>query len=345
MKKDLLGMTLQQMIIEMKELGLPAYRAKQIFRWLVSGVKDFEHMTNIPKNVRNQLRDSYQITAVEQVRRQVSSIDGTAKYLYKLDDGELIESVLMTYRHGSSACISTQVGCAMGCSFCASGQEGLVRNLTAAEMVDQILAMSADQQTRVSHVVLMGSGEPLQNLKDVVELIRILNEPEGLHISMRHITLSTCGLIPEINKLASLKLPINLAVSLHAATDDVRRRLMPVAYRYEIHDLIKACEHYSRLTHRRVTYEYALIKGVNDSKDDIRTLGELLQNQLCHVNLIPVNPVQGTSYRAGPKEQAYLLKEILDKMRIPATVRREMGSDIDAACGQLKRHTERPVNQ
>ncbi len=345
MKKDLLGMTTQQLTDEMESQGWPAYRAKQIFQWLFRGVKHFDKMTNIPKAMRTELEQNYMITAIEQVKKQVSSLDGTAKYLYKLLDGELIESVLMNYRHGSSACISTQVGCAMGCAFCASGQEGLIRNLTTAEMADQILAMTADHQTRISHVVLMGSGEPLQNLKDVVELIRIINEPDGLHISMRHITLSTCGLIPEINQLASLKLPINLAVSLHAASDDVRRRIMPVAYRYSIHELIKACESYSDITHRRVTYEYALIRGINDSREDLITLAELLKNQLCHVNLIPVNPVQGTSYQSSPKEQAYQLKEILDKKGIPATVRREMGSDIDAACGQLKRHKSEAENQ
>ena len=345
MKKDLLGMTKQQLTNEMESQGWPAYRARQIFQWLHRGAKHYDEMTNIPKTARTELERNYMITAIEQVKKQVSSLDGTSKYLYKLHDGELIESVLMNYHHGSSACISTQVGCAMGCAFCASGQEGLTRNLTAAEMVDQILAMKADQQKRISHVVLMGSGEPLQNLKDVVELIRIINEPEGLHISMRHITLSTCGLIPEINRLASLKLPINLAVSLHAASDDVRRRLMPVAYRYRIHELIKACELYSNITHRRVTYEYALIRGINDSREDLMALGELLKNQLCHVNLIPVNPVQGTSYQSSPKEQAYQLKEILDNKGIPATVRREMGSDIDAACGQLKRHKRETENQ
>jgi 23S rRNA (adenine2503-C2)-methyltransferase len=345
MKKDLLGMTLQHLTKEMESQGWPAYRAKQIFQWLYRGAKHYDEMTNIPKDIRVELDRNYMITAIEQVKKQVSSLDGTSKYLYKLHDGELIESVLMNYRHGSSACISTQVGCAMGCAFCASGQEGLTRNLTAAEMADQILAMKADQQERISHVVLMGSGEPLQNLKDVVELIRIINEPDGLHISMRHITLSTCGLIPEINQLASLKLPINLAVSLHAASDDVRRRLMPVAYRYRIHELIKACESYSNITHRRVTYEYALIRGINDSREDLAALGELLKNQLCHVNLIPVNPVQGTSYQSSPKEQAYQLKEILDKKGIPTTVRREMGSDIDAACGQLKRHKSESENQ
>jgi 23S rRNA (adenine2503-C2)-methyltransferase len=336
-KKDLLNMSMQEIEHEMKSQGWPVYRATQVFQWIHKGIKQFDEMTNIPVDARAYLEDHYLITRLDLIKKQISSIDGTIKYLLMLPDGEMIESVLMHYKHGISACLSTQAGCAMGCAFCASGQDGLVRNLSAAEMLDQILAMAGDQQKRVSHVVLMGSGEPLQNLQNVVKLIRIANDPKGLHIGMRHITLSTCGLIPEIYRLAELRLPINLAVSLHAATDEIRQRLMPVAHRYSIFELIKACEAYAGTTGRRVTYEYALISGVNDSPADLSILADLLKNQLCHVNLIPVNPVTGSSFRSGSKEQAHVLKEILEKKGITATVRREMGSDIDAACGQLKR--------
>jgi 23S rRNA (adenine2503-C2)-methyltransferase len=297
-------------------------------------------MSNLTKTDRESLKNHYSITKLEIVKKQVSLQDGTTKYLFQLSDGELIESVLMKYRHGTSACLSTQVGCAMGCSFCASGQEGLIRNLTTGEMLDQIIAMSVDQSERISHVVLMGSGEPLQNLQDVVKLINIMNHKAGLHISMRHITLSTCGLIPEINQLAVYELPITLAVSLHAASDEVRRRLMPIARRYAIQELVEACDAYAQQTGRRVTYEYALIKGVNDSVSDMTTLAALLKNRLCHVNLIPINPVEGSHYLSGSSEDLKQLKDILESKGIPVTVRREMGSDIDAACGQLKRRTQ-----
>ena len=303
------------------------------------GIKDFKDMTNLSKNDRCVLDDHFTITSLELIKKQKSSEDETTKYLVQLPDGELIETVLMKYRHGNSVCISTQVGCAMGCSFCASGQEGLVRNLTTGEMVDQILTISGLQSERISHVVLMGSGEPLQNLVNVVKLMKIINDKEGLNVSLRHVTLSTCGLIPEIQKLASYKMPINLAISLHASSDKTRRRIMPVARAYAITDLVKVCDEYSRITGRRVTYEYALIKGVNDSISDMQNLAKLLKGKLCHVNLIPINPVEGSSYHTVNRSHSNDLSQVLLKSGIATTVRRELGSDIDAACGQLKRRT------
>ena len=340
MKKDLLNMSLAELTSEINDIGWPLFRGQQIFQWLQKGIKDIDKMTNLAKTDRETLKNHYFITKLDIVKKQVSHQDGTTKYLFQMPDGERIESVLMKYRHGTSACLSTQVGCAMGCAFCASGQEGLIRNLTTGEMLDQIIAMSADQSERISHVVLMGSGEPLQNLQDVVKLMKIINHQTGLHISMRHITLSTCGLIPEIHQLAAYELPINLAVSLHAASDEVRRRLMPIARGYAVQELVEACDAYTQKTGRRVTYEYALIKGVNDSVSDMMALATLLKNRLCHVNLIPVNPVEGSRYRSGSSEDIKQLKDVLESKGIPVTVRREMGSDIDAACGQLKRRTQ-----
>ncbi|SMP46891.1 23S rRNA (adenine(2503)-C(2))-methyltransferase RlmN [Anoxynatronum buryatiense] len=339
MKKDLLNYSFEEMRKEIQELGWPAFRGDQVFAWLQKGITSFDEMTNLPIDQRQTLKNSYYINALKMVRKQVSSVDGTTKYLFQLEDGQLIESVLMIYRHGVSVCLSTQVGCAMGCSFCASGQEGLIRNLTTAELLGQVLFIAGDQPRRVSHLVLMGSGEPLQNLANVVKLMKIVNHPKGLHISMRHITLSTCGLIPEIRQLALLQLPFNLAISLHAPNDAIRMRLMPVASRYSVHDLVEACEAYARQTGRRITYEYALIKGVNDSVEHMGMLGDLLVGKLCHVNLIPVNPIRGSTFRSTDGQHAQRLKLVLEKKGIPVTIRREMGSDIDAACGQLKRRT------
>ncbi len=339
MKKDLLDLTLDEIALEIQTYGWPKFRSTQIFRWLHMGIKDFMDMTNLSKSDREVLENKYSITDLKLIRRQDSRKDETVKFLFQLPDGEMVESVLMKYKHGNSACLSTQVGCAMACSFCASGQEGLVRNLTTGEMVDQILAMSSLQSERISHVVLMGSGEPLQNLGNVVKLMKIINENEGLNISLRHVTLSTCGLIPEILKLATYKLPINLAISLHASNDDIRRRIMPVSRGYSIKELISACDEYSRITGRRVTYEYALIKGVNDSIIDMQHLAKLLKGKLCHVNLIPINPVEGSNYQSTNISHLNELTRVLLKNGIVSTVRRELGSDIDAACGQLKRRT------
>lgn len=339
MKRDLLDLTLDEISYEISLLGWPKFRSTQIFRWLYKGIKDFMDMTNLSINDRETLISRYNITELTLIKKQDSKKDETVKFLFQLPDGEMIESVLMKYKHGSSACLSTQVGCAMACSFCASGQEGLIRNLTAGEMVDQILSMSKLQSERIRHVVLMGSGEPLQNLGNVVKLMKIINENEGLNISLRHVTLSTCGLIPEIKKLANYNLPINLAISLHASNDETRRRLMPVSRGYTIKELISTCDEYSRITGRRVTYEYALIKGVNDSVIDIQNLARLLKGKLCHVNLIPINPIEGSNYQAANKSHLNELTRVLVKEGIVSTVRRELGSDIDAACGQLKRRT------
>ena len=339
MKRDLLSFTMEELRHEAETLHWPSFRGEQIFEWLQKGATSFDEMTNLSVDQRQVLKESYHINRLKMIDKQVSTQDGTTKYLFQLEDDQLIESVLMLYRHGASVCLSTQVGCAMGCSFCASGQEGLVRNLTTAEMLNQVLYITADQPNRVSHLVLMGSGEPLQNLPNVVKLMKIANHSKGLHISMRHMTLSTCGLIPEIRQLAALQLPFNLAISLHAPNDDIRKRLMPVATRYSVQELTETCEAYAKQTGRRITYEYALIKGVNDSPEHMVMLGDLLSGKLCHVNLIPVNPVSGSAYRSRDAQHTQQLKIILERKKIPVTIRREMGSDIDAACGQLKRRT------
>lgn len=339
MKQDLLSLRLGELEDEVALLGWPLYRGKQIFRWLSLGEKDFRNMTNLSNDHQRILQDKYDITSLKVMKKQLSKQDGTAKYLLQLLDGELIESVLMKYKHGNSVCISTQVGCGMGCDFCASGQEGLLRNLTPGEMVDQILTLQSAENVRISHVVLMGSGEPLQNLPNVVKLMRIINEKEGLCISLRNVTVSTCGLIPEIYRLASYKFPINLAISLHASDDETRRKIMPVAGQYKIRELVNACDEYAQVTGRRITYEYALMKGVNDAREDMGRLAKLLKGKLCHVNLILVNPVEGKNYRASERDHLELLRKVLSRSGIAVTVRRELGSDIDAACGQLKRRT------
>ncbi len=339
MKKDLKSFTRKALVKEMASLNLPPYRANQIFQWIHKGCNDFDEMTNLSKSMRDLLSRDYTLTALEQVKKQISQ-DGTEKYLFQLPDGEMIETVLMRYKHGNSICLSTQVGCAMGCQFCASGMEGLVRNLSAGEMLDQILSISRSIADRISHVVLMGSGEPLQNLEEVVKLLNIINDEEGLHISLRHVTVSTCGLLPQIYQLAEYKLPINLAISLHAASDDIRQNMMPIARQYSIDELLKACDSYVEMTNRRITYEYALVPGVNDYPEEIQKLAQKLKGKLCHVNLIPVNPVDGV-FPAHHRQEGYQhIVRILEKQGISATIRRELGADIDASCGQLKRRSK-----
>lgn len=324
---------------EFSALKWPSYRADQIFKWIHSGCNDFNEMTNLSKSMREILLKQYRLTSLKQIKKQVSR-DGTEKHLFQLPDGELIETVLMRYKHGNSICLSTQVGCAMGCRFCASGIEGLVRNLSAGEMIDQVLEISRYAKERISHVVLMGSGEPLQNLEEVVKLLNIINDEQGLHISLRHVTVSTCGLIPQIYQLAQYKLPINLAISLHAASDDIRKSMMPIAQHYCINELLKACDDYIEKTNRRITYEYALVPGINDFPEEILKLAEKLKGKLCHVNLIPMNPV-GDNFTVHHRREGYHhIVEILEKHGISTTIRRELGADIDAACGQLKRRSK-----
>ena len=317
-------------------LGEPKFRAKQIYKWLYEKISDFDEMTNISKPLRQRLRENCVINTLTIEKRFVSRLDGTRRYLLKLSDNNYIESVLMKYKHGYSICVSSQVGCAMGCKFCASTIGGKIRNLTSGEIIDQVIAVERDLGERISNIVLMGVGEPLDNFDNVVTFIKNVSDPMGLNIGRRHITLSTCGIVPKIYELADMELQITPAVSLHAADDDSRSRIMPVNKKYNLDMLIKACRYYIKKTGRRMTFEYTLIQGVSDGKERAEALAKLLQGMLCHVNLIPVNSVDGTGFTPSGGNSVKEFLNILTKHGISATVRREMGSDISAACGQLR---------
>lgn len=335
---NLKNMTVEEMENFCLNLGEKKYRGRQMFKWLYRGIEDIDEMTDIPEAFRQKLKNECYIGKLDIEKKFLSNIDNTAKYLLKLEDGNIIESVLMEYSFGLSACISTQVGCGMGCSFCASTIGGLLRNLTPGEMLDEIMTMQKDRGARISHIVLMGSGEPLNNYENVVKFLNIAGSEGGLNIGMRHITLSTCGIIPEIKRLADLGLQITLAVSLHAPNDDIRRQIMPVARRYSIKEIMDACRYYIDKTNRRVTFEYSLIKGVNDSKENSEELAALLRGMLCHVNLIPVNEIKERDYKKSDTKRVQEFKSVLEKQGIQVTVRREMGADINAACGQLRKN-------
>ncbi|KAB3535230.1 23S rRNA (adenine(2503)-C(2))-methyltransferase RlmN [Alkaliphilus pronyensis] len=344
-KTDLLSLTDEELVDFTKELGEPKFRGEQIFQWIHKGIKSFDDMSNLSKTLREDLKSKAFITSLKIEKKLVSKIDGTTKYLFLLDDSNIIEGVLMKYKHGLTACISTQVGCSMGCSFCASTEGGLVRNLTAGEIIDQIHAINNDIGQRVSNIVLMGSGEPLHNFKEVVSFLRIANSKKGLNIGNRHITLSTCGLVTEIKRLADLRIPINLAISLHAPTNQLRQKIMPIARKYSIEELIDGCHYYLSKNNRRITFEYSLIKGVNDLEIHANQLVMLLKGLLCHVNLIPVNPVEKAAFEKSKDESIKRFASILKNNGIEATVRREMGSDIMAACGQLRNsHIDKQKN-
>lgn len=319
-----------------KALKLPAFRGKQVYEWVNKGWLDFESMSNIPKKVTEVLEDHFCVSNMKIVKVMHSKTDGTKKYLMSLEDGNIIECVYMMYKHGNTLCISSQVGCKMKCSFCASTVHGLERNLTSGEMLGQVLEVMKDTSTKISNVVLMGSGEPLDNYDNVLAFIKRLNHEKGLNISMRHITLSTCGLIPRIKDLMAEKLQITLAVSLHAVDNEARDTLMPVNRSYPIKALLGVCRDYVRETGRRVTFEYALIKGQNDTPEVARRLGELLKGMKCHVNLIPINPVEGKGYLGSTMDNVKRFQNILGDFKVEATVRRSLGTDIDAACGQLR---------
>ncbi len=336
-KKDLLSLTLEEMEEFARNVGEKKFRGKQIFQWINKGVKDFEEMTNLSKTLREKLENNTYITNIEIEDKLVSKIDGTTKYLFLLDDYNIIEGVVMKHKHGLTACISTQVGCAMACTFCASTLDGLVRNLRAGEMVDQILTMEKDMGDRISNIVLMGSGEPLNNFDETIKFIKIVNNENGLNIGNRHITLSTCGLVAEIKALADLQIPINLAISLHAPNDELRQETMPIAKKYSIEELIESCKYYIDKTNRRVSFEYALIKGVNDGHIYAKELAGLLKGMLCHVNLIPINDLVERDYKKPNMEDIKKFQQILKKSGIETTIRTEKGSDINAACGQLRR--------
>lgn len=337
-KIDIKSMTIEELEAFLAELGEPKFRGKQLFDWLhAKQVDSFSEMTNLSKALRQKLEEKAEIRGVSIVRRLVSQIDGTRKYLFALSDGAIIESVWMEYEHGNTVCISTQVGCRMGCKFCASTLEGVERSLTAGEMLSQIYAIQKDCGARVHGTVLMGSGEPLDNYKNVVRFLRLINDPRGQNMGQRHITISTCGLVENIYRLAEEDLQITLAVSLHAPNDAIRTQTMPIAKVYDMEQLLRACKAYAEKTKRRITFEYALIRGVNDGEEHARELAKKLKELLCHVNLIPVNDVKERNYIKSTQEQVKRFAAILNEKGIETTVRRKLGSDIDAACGQLRR--------
>lgn len=337
MTTDIKSMNIEELKELMQELGDKPFRAGQIYSWLHEHlVTSYDEMTNLPKKLREKLA-AYPITALEAVDVQVSGLDGTRKYLFRLSDGNVIESVLMKYRHGNSVCISSQVGCRMGCRFCASTIGGLTRNLLPSEMLDQIYRIQVLSQERVSNVVVMGTGEPLDNYENLIRFIHILTEEGGIHISQRNLTVSTCGLVPRIYDLAEEEFSMTLAISLHAPNDVKRQELMPIAGKYGMDELLTACRDYFRKTGRRITFEYSLVAGVNDSTEDAKELAERIRGINCHVNLIPVNPIKERSFQRSTRQAVENFKIKLEKYGINGTIRREMGSDIDGACGQLRK--------
>ena len=329
--------TLPEMTALFKEMGEPAFRAKQVYTWLHKGVRTYDEMTNLPQSLRQKLAQEYPICAPEVVRKQESARDGTIKYLWRLSDGNCVETVLMRYRYGNTVCISTEVGCAMGCAFCASTLGGLVRRLEPYEMLDQVLFTQVDSGLPVSHIVLMGIGEPLDNFDNVLRFLELVNSPEGMNISMRHISLSTCGLVPKIDALAEKKLQLSLAISLHGPNDEVRSRIMPVNKAYPMDQLLAACRRYYDATSRRIHFEYAMIDGVNDSPEAAKELLRRLKGLQAHVNLIPLNHVEESPLKPSSRKAVAAFQKILEDGGVTATVRRTLGGDIDASCGQLRR--------
>ena len=335
---DIKSLTLSELEQEMENIGEKKFRARQLYEWLhVKLAKDFSEMTNLSKALQEKCREHFELTVLSQVTMQESKIDGTRKYLFGLSDGNVVESVLMRYKHGNSVCISSQVGCRMGCRFCASTLDGLVRNLTPSEMLEQIYGITRDTGERVSNIVVMGTGEPMDNYDNLVKFIRMITDEKGLNISQRNITVSTCGIVPNMKKLAEEKLQITLALSLHAVTDEKRKELMPIANKYSIAELMEACKYYFEQTGRRITFEYSLVGGVNDTQADAEGLVKLARPLNCHVNLIPVNPIKERDYVESEKQCIQAFQNKLEKNRINVTIRREMGRDIDGACGQLRR--------
>lgn len=331
----------EQLTDLMKQLGQPAYRAKQVFRWLQQGVGSFDEMSDLPKALREALKETCRLTRPEILRKQVSAHDGTIKYLFGLEDGNSIETVLMQYEHGNSICVSTQAGCKMGCVFCASFDPKKSRDLRPAEILDEILWAQKDSGRRVSNIVLMGTGEPLDNYENVMTFLRLVSHPEGLNIGMRHISLSTCGLVPMIRRLEEERLQLTLSVSLHAPNDVLRSRLMPVNRRWPLGELMPACRHYFEATGRRISFEYAMIRDVNDTAACARQLIGLLRGFSCHVNLIPLNHVEGSPLVPSTRENLRRFQNELIRNGLNATVRRSLGGDIAASCGQLRRqHSE-----
>lgn len=337
-KEDIKSYDFDELASIFREMGEKAFRSKQVYEWLHKRLAvSFEDMTNLSKPLREKLEETFEIHPITMVDRRTSKNDETSKFLFRLSDGKVIESVLMKYKHGNSVCISSQVGCRMGCNFCASTLGGLERNLEPSEMLSQIYEIQRISGERVSNVVVMGTGEPFDNFENLIKFIQMLTDEHGLNISQRNITVSTCGLVPKIYELADKELQITLAISLHAPNDGIRRELMPVANKYSIEEILKACRYYYDKTGRRLTFEYSLCQGVNDSEENAKQLCHILRGMNCHVNLIPVNPIKERNYKHADMAFIQNFKLILEKNRINVTIRREMGSDIDAACGQLRK--------
>lgn len=338
-KIDIKSLNYDELADYIVSIGEKKFRAAQLYSWMHEKLAcSYDEMTNISDKLKIVLKENTLYTCLEPVRVQESQIDGTKKYLFRLYDGNLIESVFMRYHHGNSVCISSQVGCKMGCRFCASTLNGCVRNLEPSEMLDQIYRIQSLTGERVSNVVIMGSGEPMDNYDNVVKFLGLINSDKGLNISQRNITVSTCGLVPRIKQLAELKLQITLAISLHAPNDELRKTMMPIAYTYSIEQIMDACRYYLLQTARRISFEYSLVKGVNDSPECAKQLIKLVHGMNCHINLIPVNPIKERDYEQSEKNSIHNFKEILEKAGVNVTIRREMGRDIDGACGQLRQN-------
>ncbi len=342
---NLRSQTLPELATLLKEWGQPAFRAKQVYIWLHKGVRSYEEMTNIPQTLRERLAAEYPLHPPVVVRKQESKLDGTIKYLWQLSDGNCVETVLMRYHYGNTVCISTEVGCRMGCAFCASTLGGLVRRLEPNEMLEQVLFTQIDSGLPISHIVLMGIGEPLDNFDNVMRFLELVNSPDGMNISMRHISLSTCGLVPKIDELAKKKLQLTLSVSLHAPNDAIRDRIMPVNRAYPSEELLAACRRYYEATSRRISFEYAMIDGVNDTEEAARELVRRMKGLPAHFNLIPLNHVEESPLKPSSKKAVARFQQILEDNGITATVRRTLGGDIDASCGQLRRKHSKAQDQ
>ncbi len=346
MKTDIRSLSFEELSAELAGMGEKPFRARQIFSWLhEKQVCAFSQMTDLSKGLREKLEERFSLTVLEPVEILRSRLDGTKKYLFRLGDGNIIESVWMEYRHGNSVCISSQAGCRMGCRFCASTLDGLARNLEPSEMLEQVYRMQAMEGKRISNVVIMGSGEPLDNYENFVKFLRLITDPRGFHLSARSITISTCGLPDQIRRLAGEGIPVTLALSLHAPNDEKRRELMPIARRYSLKEVLPACDYYFEKTGRRLSFEYSLVRGVNDNGEEAAQLAALLAGRSCHVNLIPVNPIKERDYARSDRNTILNFKNILEKSGINVTIRREMGRDINGACGQLRRSYQKLGSQ
>ncbi len=346
MRKDIRSMDLEELTTLVKEWGEPSFRAKQIFSWLhQKRVLDFDEMSDLPITLREKLREKGKLQNLTIEKKLVSALDGTIKYLFSLPDGEYVETVRMRYEHGNSLCLSCQVGCKMGCRFCASTKAGYQRDLLPSEMLGQVYEVMRNTKEPIHNLVLMGIGEPLDNYQNVLRFLKLVTSKDGLNIGYRHISLSTCGLVPMIDALAKENLQLTLSVSLHASDNETRDEIMPVNHRYPLESLLQACDRYTEKTHRRISYEYALIRGVNDSEKNALALAKLLRGKLCHVNLIPVNYVREAGYQKSGKQRLYAFQKVLTDHHINATVRRTLGADINAACGQLRREADTQTNE